>query len=154
MLFLKDPKLKLGYQHDTFPYATKKEVQSAAVRLMDRLFSVQEESLHTSNASSVSDGSEPNIDSFIEKETKSKCITNIKPNVKSDLKTYEGRGELTPNLKLLQKALHTMKATSVASESEFSKVVYLMQKGRTLLSDEALDNLCFLKGVFHREKLK
>ena len=47
-----------------------------------------------------------------------------------------------------------MKATSVASESEFSKVVYLMQKGRTLLSDEALDNLCFLKGVFHREKLK
>ena len=98
MLFLKDPKLKLGYQHDTFPYATKKEVQSAATRLMDRLFSVQEESLHTSNASSVSDGSEPNIDSFIEKETKSKSITNIKPNVKSDLKTYEGRGELTPNL--------------------------------------------------------
>ena len=41
MLFLKDPKLKLGYQHDTFPYATKKEVQSAAARLMDRLFSVQ-----------------------------------------------------------------------------------------------------------------
>ena len=152
MLFLKDPKLKLGYQHDTFPYATKKEVQSAATRLMDRLFSVQEESLHTSSASS--DGSEPNLDSFIEKETKTKSLTNIKPNVKSDLKTYEGRGELTPNLKLLEKALHTMKATSVASESEFSKVVYLMQKGRTLLSDEALDNLCFLKGVFHREKLK
>ena len=59
----------------------------------------------------VSDGSEPNIDSFIEKETKSKSIKHIKHNVKNDLKTYEGRGELTPNLKLLEKALQTMKSS-------------------------------------------
>ena len=66
---------------------------------MNRLFSVHEESLHTSNASSVSDGSEPNIDNYIEKETKRKSICNTRHDVKSDLKTYEGQGEVRTNPK-------------------------------------------------------
>ena len=52
------------------------------------------------------------------------------------------------NLKLLEKALYSIPPTSVLSEREFSKSTHFLNPGRSLMTDEHLNDLCFLKDLF------
>lgn len=61
-------------------------------------------------------------------------------------------GELTSNLKKLQKALFSVPATSVESERAFSTASKFITKARNRLSDKALDNFCFARCEFRNRK--
>ena len=45
-------------------------------------------------------------------------------------------------------ALYSIPPTSVLSEREFSKSTHFLNPGRSLMTDEHLNDLCFLKDLF------
>ena len=69
--------------------------------------------------------------------------------MKKDFQAYELKADSkSDNLKLLEKALYSIPPTSVLSEREFSKSTHFLNPGRSLMTDEHLNDLCFLKDLF------
>ena len=51
-------------------------------------------------------------------------------------------------------ALYSIPPTSVLSEREFSKSTHFLNPGRSLMTDEHLNDLCFLKDLFETTIIK
>lgn len=70
--------------------------------------------------------------------------------IQKELSLYELTGDLTPGLKMLFSALKSIKPTSTDSERVFSDSVNICSKRRSSLSDDSINELCFLKSYFRR----
>jgi hypothetical protein len=62
-------------------------------------------------------------------------------------------GELTAKLKMLQKAILSIPASSIESERAFSVASRFMTKIRSRLGDATLDNFAFAKSKLENDKL-
>ena len=68
--------------------------------------------------------------------------------LKAEMKLYETTGEKGESLKKLELVLKNISPTSIYSEQAFSISASLIPSVRSLLSDEAIDDLCFETGYF------
>ena len=73
-------------------------------------------------------------------------------NANAEFKCYETTLVKSHNLKKLQNALLSIKATSVESERAFSAAGLFITKVRSRLSAETIDGLCFTKSYLKSEK--
>jgi hypothetical protein len=65
-----------------------------------------------------------------------------------EMSAFEASKQRTGNLEKLYRALLNIAPTSVASERAFSVSGSFVSRRRKGLSNEAIDDLCFLKGYF------
>ena len=72
--------------------------------------------------------------------------------VDNEMKCYECSGTKTENLKLLQKALLTIKPTSVESERAFSAMGLFATKLRNRLNDDTLNALVMMRQYYMAKK--
>lgn len=70
--------------------------------------------------------------------------------ITKELSLFELHGKLSRNLDMIFDALKSIKPTSTDSERVFSDSSNICSKKRTLLSDENVNNICFLKSFFQR----
>ena len=71
--------------------------------------------------------------------------------LKSEMNYYGTTGQRGDNLQKLFLVLKNIAPTSIASEQAFSISANFIPKMRSLLSDQAIDDLCFEKGYFANE---
>jgi hypothetical protein len=69
------------------------------------------------------------------------------------MSAFEASKQRTGNLEKLYRALLNIAPTSVASERAFSVSGSFVSRRRKGLSNEAIDDLCFLKGYFDSKHL-
>ena len=72
--------------------------------------------------------------------------------IRSEIKYYESEGIRGKYLEIVHSYLMTVRLTSVDSERAFSAGCALVTKIRSLLSDESIDTLCFLRAYFIEQK--
>ena len=74
--------------------------------------------------------------------------------IAKDFAAFEGSGKRTENLEKLYQALRSIPPTSVVSEQAFSISGSFVTKKRCRMSDDTLNDLCFLQGYFCNKNKK
>ena len=88
-----------------------------------------------------------------EKRSETKNLPKINSQtVDKEMKCYECNGTKTENLKLLQKALLTIKPTSVEAERAFSAMGLFATKLRNSLNDDTLNALVMMRQYYMAKK--
>lgn len=72
--------------------------------------------------------------------------------IRSEIKYYDNEGLRGKYLEIVYSCLMTVRPTSVDSERAFSSAGALVTKIRSLLADESIDTLCFLRAYFNKIK--
>ena len=80
--------------------------------------------------------------------SKNRDVLPSSKSLKAEMKMYEATGEKGESLKKLELVLKNISPTSIYSEQAFSISASLIPSVRSLLSDEAIDDLCFETGYF------
>lgn len=155
MKIFRDPNvLTLRCDDSFFKLESRKEILMTAQNLMLRLFKVSN-ALDT--ADEISDENmnldwtlDEKLNRSIEKSTYSPNINNQNDGktLKSEFDIYLRTGSLGPNLSKLKNALFTIRPTTTQNERNFSVSGNFVSKKRTRLSDQTVNDLCFLKFYF------
>lgn len=141
---------------------SKFKIEKVATDLLTELFGEiedpeievhQTEEIEIQTASTFAQSLQQKID----KKTTPKIseVVPTKKSLKSEMNLFEAtngqqKGE---NLQKLFLVLKNIAPTSIASEQAFSISSDFIRKKRSLLSDQAIDDLCFEKGYFANEGL-
>jgi len=72
--------------------------------------------------------------------------------IRTEVKYYEEEGTKGKYLSIIEYYLKTVRPTSVESERAFSAAGIFLTKIRSMLSDDSLNNLSFLKSYFSKQK--
>lgn len=78
--------------------------------------------------------------------------SEMEKTLRCELAFYEKSNVLGKNLELLKSALNSIQPTSTECERVFSLSSHFCTKIKSRLSDNSLNNLCFLKSYFLRNK--
>ena len=143
---------------------SRSEIEKIATELLNELYledetmevevhQNEETGTETSTASTFAQNLQKKIS--LKKTPKVGDVVPIKKSLKSEMQLFEAtngeqRGESLQKLFLV---LKNIAPTSIASERAFSISANFIPKVRSLLSDEAIDDLCFEKRYFANEKL-
>ena len=148
-------------EKDIFAMPSRSKIENTAMELLNELFGVTEdeevEVFEEVNEVPTVKTFAQNLQEKIEMKTTPKPLdispSNTKILLKSEMALFEAtqgqqRGELLTKLFL---ALKNIAPTSIASEQAFSVSASFISKIRSLLSDQAIDDLMFEKGYFANE---
>ena len=148
-------------EKDIFAMPSRSKIENTAMDLLNELFGGTEdqevEVFEEVNAVPTVKTFAQNLQEKIEMKTTPKPLdispSNTKKLLKSEMALFEAtqgqqRGELLTKLFL---ALKNIAPTSIASEQAFSVSASFISKIRSLLSDQAIDDLMFEKGYFANE---
>ena len=98
------------------------------------------------------------INAFMEKSLSSQRSVNLRlrsealgTKIQKEMSLFEGGSTRGDHLQKAYNFLLTIKPTSVEAERAFSAAGLFCTKIRTRLSDQTLDDLCFLKAYFNRK---
>ena len=151
-------------EEDIFAMPSRSEIEKLATELLNELY-LDDDTLEVEVSHNEETGSEvPTVSTFaqnlknkisLKKTPKIRDAISIKKSLKSEMQLFEAtngeqRGECLSKLFLV---LKNIAPTSIACERAFSIATSFIPKVRSLLSDEAIDDLCFEKGYFANEKL-
>ena len=139
---------------EIFKAPSRKKLEEFAIDLLCRHFG---EKVSDENPQVVESNDETEEMSFAEKlkaklnelsENPASKKMSFQDTIKKEMDLFQITHEKSKNLNLLYTILQNISPTSVASERAFSNSNDFVTKKRACLSDESIDSLCFLKGIF------
>ena len=143
-----------------FKMPSRSSLEKTATKLLQELFGheveEEEEEIEISEQENLASPNtfSQHLENIIAKETApavaEKGVT--KKSLQTEMALFEATNQRGDNLEKLFLVLKNISPTSIASEQAFSIAGNFVTKIRSRLSDESIDDLCFEKGYFAKER--